>query len=323
MLDKIRPVNLDEVTTYPLSQRQNKVKVSDFAKVCLPGNTINDLINSLPNILVGRDFREVIQAIVNASRQNKPVIFGIGAHVIKCGLSPWLIELMQQGVVTAVAMNGATSIHDFEIALLGETSEDVASGLVDGTFGMASETGNLIYQACNRNEVLSGKMGMGQALGKKLLEINPPYVNYSVLAQAVKLNVPVTIHSLIGAEIIYMHKNDAGAVFGRASGYDFRLLADLLKFISNGGVYLNIGSAITLPEVFLKAFTVAQNLGADLKNFVTVNLDMEHHYRPIENVVRRPEVVGAKGYSIIGRHELMIPLLGFAVLQVLYDEGNR
>jgi hypothetical protein len=323
MLDNIRPANLGEVNTYPLSQRNNKVKITDFAKVCLPGNTINELINSLPNILVGKDFREVIQAIVNAYRINKPVIFGIGAHVIKCGLSPWLIELMQQGVVTSIAMNGATSIHDFEIALVGETSEDVASGLVDGTFGMASETGNLIYQACNCDEVLSGKMGMGQALGQKLLEINPPYINYSVLAQAVKLNVPVTVHSLVGAEIIYMHNNNAGVVFGRASGYDFRLLTELLKFITNGGVYLNIGSAITLPEVFLKALTVAQNLGADIKDFVTVNLDMEHHYRPMENVVKRPEVLGAKGYTIIGRHELMIPLLGFAVLELLYDEVNK
>jgi deoxyhypusine synthase len=319
MFDKITPVNLEQVTTYPLSQRRNKVRVNDFAKICTSKSTVRELVNSLPNILSGKDFQEVVQAIVAAHHRGKPVICGIGAHVIKCGLSPWLIELMQRKVLTAIAMNGAGSIHDFEIALIGETSEDVASGLVDGTFGMATETANLMNQALERDEVHTGQMGMGKALGKKLLDMNPPYVSHSILANAAELNVPVTVHIALGTDIIHMHSNKAGPLFGQASFTDFRLFAAIIKFISDGGVYLNIGSAVILPEVFQKAFTVAKNLGADLKDFVTVNFDMEQRYRPIQNVVVRPAIVGARGYAITGHHELMIPLLSCSVLQALDD----
>lgn len=322
MFDKLTPVDLAQVTTYPLSLRQNKVRVRDFAKICTPKSTVRELVDSLPNILIGKNFQSVVQAIVAAYRKRKPVICGIGAHVIKCGLSPWLIELMQREVLTAIAMNGAGSIHDFEVALIGETSEDVVSGLVDGTFGMATETAALMNSALERDEVHTGQMGMGKALGQKLLEINPPYVGYSILAKAAELNVPITVHVALGTDIIHMHSNEAGALFGQASFTDFRLFAAIIKHLSDGGVYLNIGSAVLLPEVFQKAFTVAQNLGADLKNFVTVNFDMEQHYRPTQNVVVRPTVVGARGYSITGHHELMLPLLGCSILQELDDTVN-
>jgi len=323
MSNKVRPVDLSHVTTYPLAQRRNKVRIADFVRTCDPKSTIREFVDSLPHILIGEDFRAVVQAIVNAYRKGKPVIWGMGAHVIKCGLSPWVIELMRRGVITAVAMNGAGPIHDFEIALIGETSEDVAAGLIDGTFGMASETGQLMNEALDREEVRAGQMGMGEALGRRLREMEPPHLAYSVLANAVELGVPVTVHVALGTDIIHMRSNTAGALLGQASFTDFRLFTAMVMRMSGGGVYLNVGSAVILPEVFLKAFTVAQNLGADLKDFVTVNLDMQQHYRPLQNVVQRPAGVGGKGYAITGHHELMIPLLGWAVLDELDREARR
>lgn len=320
MFEKINLLNLEQVTTYPLSKRQNKVKVADFAKVCSSKITLREWIDSLPHILVGEDFRDIVQAIVAAYRNGKPVICGIGAHVIKCGLSPWLIKLMQRGVITAIAMNGAGAIHDFEIALIGETSEDVASGLVDGTFGMITETGDLMNQALERDEVHSGTMGMGEALGIKLLEISPPYVSHSLLSNAVKLNVPVSVHIALGTDIIHMRSNTVGALLGQASFTDFRLFTTIVKGMSNGGVYLNIGSAVILPEVFLKALAITRNLEVELGDFVTVNFDIEQRYRPLQNVVRRPANVGARGYAITGHHELMLPLLWGTVLQVLDEQ---
>jgi deoxyhypusine synthase len=246
----------------------------------------------------------------------------MGAHVIKCGLGPWIIELMERGVIQSVSTNGAGPIHDFEIALIGETSEDVGPGLNDGTFGMAEETGRLMSEALDREDVRSGQMGMGRALGLKLIEMHAPHAEQSVLANAARLGIPFTVHVGIGTDIIHMRTNSAGALLGQASFTDFRLFTALVMRLSGGGVYLNVGSSVILPEVFLKAFTIAQNLGADLRDFVTVNLDMVQQYRPMQNVVSRPAAVGGRGYSITGHHELMVPLLGWAVLDRLGPKGS-
>jgi hypothetical protein len=322
MANKVRPVDLSRVHTYPLSQRRNKVKVADFAQICGPQTTIKDFVARLPQVLIGEDFRAVVQAIVRAHREDRPVIWGMGAHVIKCGLSPWIIELMRRGIITAICMNGAGAIHDVEIALVGETSEEVASALVDGTFGMVAETTQLMTEALERDEVRTGQMGAGEAFGWKLLATNPPYVTHSVLANAVAMEVPATVHIALGTDIIHMQNNAAGALLGQASFTDFRLCIAIVSSLRSGGVYLNVGSAVVLPEVFLKALTVAQNLGADLRDFITVNLDMQQHYRSLQNVVRRPASVGGKGYAITGHHELMIPLLACAVLETLDGDAR-
>lgn len=314
---KIKPINLDITKTFPIKQRKNKVKVSDFAQVSGPKASVKDLVCGLPNILIGQDFREIIAAIINAYNNEKPVILGMGAHVIKCGLSPWIIELMRKKVITSIAMNGAGSIHDFEIALIGETSEDVPSGLIHGTFGMAGETGELIHQALSRSEIYDNDMGMGEAIGNKILEIGSPYANKSLLASAVKLEIPITIHVALGTDIIHMHNNAIGPLIGQASFTDFRIFASTLTSLSNGGVYLNMGSAVLLPEIFQKSLNILQNLGYKLSDFVTANFDMEQRYRATQNIVRRPQVMNAKGYSFIGHHELIIPLLASTILEII------
>jgi deoxyhypusine synthase len=242
----------------------------------------------------------------------------MGAHVIKCGLSLLVIELMRRDVITAVALNGAGVIHDVEIALIGETSEDVAQGLADGSFGMAEETGRLINEAIA--EGAAGEEGMGELVGRKLVQVKAPHCDYSILANAVQLGVPLTVHVAIGTDIVHMHPTAQGGPLGVASFRDFRLLASVVADMGGGGVYLNIGSAVLLPEVFLKALTIARNLGHDVSDFITVNLDMQQHYRPLQNVVGRPTVLGGKGYAITGHHELMLPLLVQAIIERLGDD---
>ena len=320
MYTSVKPIDLGRVTTYPLAERRNKVSVQDFATVYEPRGGLRAFLDNLPKILVGQDFPAVVRAIVAARRADRPVIWGMGAHLIKCGLSPWIIELIRRGGISAIAMNGAGPIHDFEIALIGETSEDVASGLGDGSFGMVTETGRLMNDALDRDEVRAGQMGLGEALGQKLAALSPPYVAHSLLATAFQLGVPLTVHVALGTDIIHTRDNAAGALLGQASFTDFRLLSSLVAELSSG-VYLNIGSAVILPEVFLKAFAIAQNLGANLKQFMTVNLDMQQHYRPLQNVVGRPARVGGRGYAITGHHELMVPLLAAAILEALAEEG--
>jgi hypothetical protein len=309
------PVDLSRVRTIPLRQRENKVAAADFARPAQEGRSFRDFLAALPNILAGSDVRAVIDAIVAARRNGRPVVLGLGAHVIKCGLGPLLIDLMERGILTALALNGSGAIHDCEIALIGETSEDVAAGLRDGTFGMVRETGELINRAVNRVLELPDR-GMGSLLGEHLVTSAAPHRQYSLLAAGHRLDIPVTVHVAIGTDIVHMHPSANGAALGQATFNDFRLLASVVAGLS-GGVYLNVGSAVVLPEVFLKAFTVAQNLGAGLHDFVTVNLDMLMHYRPGENVVRRPPSVGGRGYSLIGRHEIMLPLLAQAVVDGL------
>jgi|GEM_PF-15539 len=311
----MEPIDLKRVRTVPLQARKNKVAWEQFARPPQPGCTFAEFLTSLPHILAGQDFREVVRAVVTARQNQRPVIVGLGAHVIKCGLSPVIIDLMQRGVVTGVALNGAGAIHDMELALIGETSEDVAAGLKDGTFGMVRETGEILNQAINR-VLEQPERGMGALLAEQLTTVAAPHQELSILAAGRRLNIPVTVHVAIGTDIIHMHPSANGAATGQATFNDLRLLAGVVAQLS-GGVYLNIGSAVLLPEVFLKAFTIAQNQGADLRDFVTVNMDMLPHYRPTENVVRRPSRLGRAGYSLIGRHEIMVPLLAQAVVNAL------
>jgi hypothetical protein len=312
-VSRYRPVDLRGLRTHALAERPSKVRVEDFARPPRAGATVAELLEALPRILAGQDLREVVAAVVRARRADRPVIVGLGAHVIKCGLSPVLIELMERGVVTCLAMHGAGSIHDVEIALAGRTSEDVQAGLGEGSFGMARETGEVIHAAL---EAAGPDTGLGAAVGRHLLRLGAPYARWSLLATAARLGLPATVHVALGTDIVHMRAEASGAALGQASLLDFRLLAAVVADLS-GGVYLNAGSAVILPEVFLKAFTVAQNLGARLRDFTTVNLDMSAHYRPTVNVVERPAAVGGRGYTLLGRHEVLLPLLGFAILDAL------
>jgi hypothetical protein len=312
-MKRYQPIDLSGVLTLSLAERPSKVRLEDFAKPARAGATFADFLASLPNILFGQDLRAVVDAIVRAHRTGRPVILGMGAHVIKCGLSPVVIDLMERGIVTCVAMNGAGPIHDVELALVGHTSEDVQAGLKHGTFGMARETGELIHAALLDADE---ETGLGYAIGRQLLAVDAPYNDLSILAAAVRLELPVTVHVAIGTDIVHMRAGASGAAIGRASFVDFRLFTSVVADLS-GGVYINAGSAVILPEVFLKAFTIAQNLGANLHDFTTVNLDMITHYRPTVNVVQRPARVGGQGYTLNGRHEILIPLLAFAVIEAL------
>ncbi len=311
----VDPVDLSRVRTIPLTVRPNKVSLTKFARPPVKGQSAADFLAGLPHILAGDDFRAVVSAVVNARRNGRPVVLGFGAHVIKCGLSPVLIDLVQRGIVTALATNGSGAIHDFELALIGETSEDVAAGLKDGTFGMVKETGELMHAAINRS-LERPDAGLGALFGEYLEEIAAPNRDVSLAVAARRAGVPFTVHVAVGTDIIHMHPQADGAALGRASFNDFKLFCGAVKELS-GGAYLNVGSAVVMPEVFLKAFTVAQNLGANLTGYTTVNLDMQAHYRSGENVVRRPAAVAGKGYTLIGRHEIMIPLLAQAVLEEL------
>ena len=307
------PVDLSRVRTIPLQVRANKVSLTRFARPPKKGQSAADFLAGLPQLLAGEDFRAVVAAIVAARAAGRPVIFGFGAHVLKCGLSPVVIDLMQRGIITGLATNGSGGIHDFELALIGETSEDVAAGLKDGTFGMVKETGELMNAAINR-AIDRPTAGLGALFGEYLEEIAAPNRDISVAVAARRLGLPLTVHVAIGTDIIHMHPGADGAALGRASFNDFKLLCGVVSDLS-GGVYLNVGSAVVLPEVFLKAFTVAQNLGANLTGYTTVNMDMIAHYRSGENVVRRPAQVAGKGYTLIGRHEIMLPLLAQAVVE--------
>lgn len=311
------PVDLRNVRTIPLTVRPNKVSQTKFAVPPRKGQSAADFLAGLPQILAGNDFRAIVQAVVRARRNQRPVIFGFGAHVLKCGLAPVLIDLAHRGIITAFATNGSGGIHDFELALIGETSEDVAAGLKDGTFGMVRETGELMHAAINR--VLQPDLteaGLGQLFGRFLDELPAPFANISLAVTAYRLKIPFCVHVAIGTDIIHMHPTADGAALGRASFNDFKLLCGVVQELS-GGVYLNVGSAVVLPEVFLKAFTVAQNLGANLHGYTTVNLDMIAHYRSGENVVRRPASVAGQGFNLIGRHEITIPLLAQALVEEL------
>ncbi len=302
--------DLTDVRTYPLSSRVSKAKAADFAKPCGPGATVAAFLESLPKMLAAADFKAVVAAMVAARRKERGILWGLGAHVIKTGLGPVIVDLMERGFVSALATNGAAVIHDFEVALVGATSEDVDESLGPGRFGMAEETGRMLNEA-----ITSGTragMGIGQAVVRALGERQPPFGHLSVLMAAARLNIPVTVHVAIGTDIIHMHPAASGAAFGEGSLRDFRhLAANVAKL--EGGVYLNCGSAVVLPEVFLKAVALARNRGLALTDMTTVNLDFVRLYRPQTNVVTRPTAGTGRGYSLVGHHEIMIPLLAAAV----------
>ncbi len=311
MKKNLKPIDMASITTYPLQDRINKVSVNDFATLADSETDLSPFLESLPKILKGQDFLELTDKIVTAYQRKKPVIVMMGGHVIKCGLSPLLIALAREGIITGFAFNGASSIHDFEIALIGETSEDVSEYLQTGKFGMWEETGKLMNEAIQH--AADTGIGMGEALGKKLITLDAPYNTYSLLAAGIQYDFPITVHVAIGTDIIHQHPSANGAAIGEASFTDFRLLTELVTQLEDGGVVLNFGSAVILPEVFLKALTIARNLGHTVSHFTAADFDMNQQYRPVENVVKRPTEMGGKGYTFTGHHELMIPLLVQAI----------
>jgi hypothetical protein len=302
------------VRTYPIRERTHKVRLDDLGR--LPGDgSVRALIDSMPGLLGAKSLRGFIDAVINAHAKGKPVLAAIGGHVVKCGCSVYLIELMRRRVVTGIIMNGSTAIHDFELALIGQTSEDVAATLEDGTFGMVEETGRLMNEALI--EGAAQGLGAGRALGEAILKADLPHREVSLLAAGIELDVPVTVHIAIGTDTIHQHPKADGAALGETSLKDFELLAALVAKLGDGGVYVNIGSAVVLPEVFLKALTVARNLGSPVKHFTAANFDMLRHYRPAANVVGRPVLAGGTGYDFCGHHEIMVPLVTAAILERL------
>jgi hypothetical protein len=311
--DDVRPLDLDGVNTYPLATRPSKVTTKDFARPISEDSTLSGFLNSLPDILAVRSLRELVARIRRAHEIHKPIIWGIGGHVIKTGMSPVIIDLMRRGFVSAIAANGSVLVHDAEIALVGSTSEDVDSTLGAGAFGAADETGKLLNAAARAGA--NDHTGLGESLGRALVAGNPPYKDFSLLCAAYDQRVPFTAHVTIGADIAHFHPSADGAALGETSHTDFRLLAEMVRRMDGGGVYLNIGSAVVLPEIFLKAVTLVRNLGHTLSDITTANFDFIQSYRPLTNVVRRPVADGAgRGYSITGHHELTIPLLAAELL---------
>jgi len=305
-------IDLTKIKTIPLNARKCKVSISDFAKPMKKGASFKDFYNSLPSILASNNLHSLVDAIVSAHKNKKTIIFMMGAHVIKCGMNPLLIDLMKRGVIKALALNGAGMIHDTEIALIGRTSEDVGEAILDGSFGMAKETAYFINEAINSG--YRKGFGIGETLGEHITRKNLPCRRYSLLASAYEFGVPVTVHVAIGTDIIHQHPSANGAAIGEGSLLDFR------NFIYNvskleGGIAVNFGSAVILPEVFLKAITVARNLGFKVNKFTTANFDMINQYRPHQNILSRPTSSGGKSYNIIGHHEIMMPLLYRAIIE--------
>ena len=312
MPDKYTPIDLTGVKTYPLAGRKSKVSSGDFAKTWRKGSSFRDFLANLPDILAGEQLKSVISAIVKAYQNERTVVFGMGAHVIKVGLNPVVIDLMERGVITAVAMNGAGIVHDLELALVGHTSEDVAAAIGDGSFGMARETCVLVAEALASAD--KKMMGLGEAVGRVILEKKLPMADQSILGAGARLGLPVTVHVAIGTDIIHMHPEFDAAKAGAATHRDFRLFAAVVADLEKG-VYLNVGSAVILPEIFLKAATLARNLGHNLSDFTTVNLDFIKHYRPLTNVINRPTAKGGRGINLVGHHEILLPLIAAGVIE--------
>jgi len=307
------PLDLGGVRTYPLATRKSQVTRADFGRPLPPGARVKDLLEALPRILGAQALRGLVADILRARSRGKPIIWGLGAHVIKVGLSPIVVDLMEKGLVTGLALNGAGVVHDFELAVAGHTSEDVAAGLGSGEFGMARETGEEINRAIVEGD--RDGLGLGAAVGRHLLARAAPHVDVSLLAAARRLGRPATVHVAVGTDIVHMHPACDPAALGRATHLDFRLLAAEVAGLGGGGVYLNVGSAVMLPEVFLKAVTLARNLGHELVDFTTANLDFIQSYRPNTNVVERPTRGVGRGYRLTGHHEILVPLLAAALIE--------
>lgn len=317
-MKKYKPVDLKKVKTYSAGKRETKVELDAFAKPLTRGANFKAFYDSLPRFLAANSFKETVKAIVTAHKNKKLVVVGMGAHVIKVGLNPLIIDLMKREIINCIALNGAGAIHDFEIATLGRTSEEVDEGLESGMFGMVEETMREMNKAIAREyQGISGSIkeyqGMGRLLGKSLIKMKAPHRTLSILATGAELDIPVTVHVAIGTDTIHMSPYVDAKALGETTFTDFRLLCSVLCDLE-GGVYLNVGSAVILPEVFLKALNLARNLGHKVKNFTTVNMDMLRHYRPQQNVLSRP---GGKAHDIVGHHEIMVPLLYQAVVESL------
>ncbi|SPQ01673.1 conserved exported hypothetical protein [Candidatus Sulfobium mesophilum] len=313
-MKKYRPLSLKSVRTYSLCARASKVSVKSFSRPPEKGDSLEAFLKKLPDSYAARDLRSVVDAILSARQKKRPVILGMGAHPIKLGLSPVIIELMKKDVLSAIATNGAATVHDFEIALVGHTSEDVASELCDGSFGMAEETARGINLAIKKGA--SKGCGIGRSVGEYINRGAFANKDQSIFSNAYELGKPATVHVAIGTDIIHMHPGADGAAIGKGSMIDFRLLASILADLE-GGVYINLGSAVILPEVFLKALNVARNLGNKVEDITTVNMDFIQHYRPKENVLKRPTSKKGRNFAITGHHEIMFPLLAAAIIEEL------
>ena len=308
-------IDLNRVKTYSIKTRTNKVKKSDFACTPKAKRSFADFYQSLPSVLKAQDLSNLVKAIVKAVRKKKPVIFMCGTHVIKCGLNPVVNELIRRGIISCLSLNGAGIIHDFEIAYQGKTSEDVDASLNRGRFGMGKQTSQFLNQVIAEGAYRG--LGIGQAVGEAMVKRQLPFKRLSIIYQATKSKIPVTVHIAIGTDIIHQHPNFKAGLTGEGTWHDFQTLVEVVSRLDQGGVLLNFGSAVILPEVFLKALNLARNLGFKVKNFTTANFDMIYHYRPTENIVRRPVLLGGRGYYIVGHHEIMLPLLAQAVIEEL------
>ena len=320
MTTRYSPISLEGVRTCSLADRKSKVSIESFARPWRRGGSFAKFLSALPGVLAAEDLRAVVGALAGAFRKQKSVLFGMGAHVTKVGLNPVVIDLMRRGVITAVAMNGAGIIHDLELAMVGRTSEDVAAALGDGSFGMAAETGEFLSSAVA--DAAAEGLGLGEAVGRNIAEANLPYAAHSILAEGFQRNIPVTVHVAMGTDILHMHPQFDPAAAGAASHRDFRILAGQVAAL-DGGVYMNVGSAVILPEVFLKALTLSRNLGHRIQNLTTVNLDFIRHYRPMTNVVSRPTAESGRGIAIVGHHELLLPLIAAGVIEAIDAKSGR
>jgi len=311
--EQFQPIDLENISTYELASRPSKVTVKEFARPFEADASLKNFLDNLPEILAVKSMREIAAQIRRAKDLGKPIVWGIGGHVVKTGLAPILIDLMNRGFVSAISSNGSVLVHDTEIALVGFTSEDVDASLGQGDFGAARETGEILNAAAKSGA--ADGIGLGEAMGREVSARNPPNAGKSLLCQAFTNKIPFTAHLTIGADIGHFHPSCDGASLGAASHTDFKLFCSIVRELNGGGVYLNLGSAVTMPEIFLKAVTVVRNLGFELQDFTTANFDFIQHYRPLTNVVRRPTANGAgRGFSITGHHEIMIPLLAAHIL---------
>ncbi len=313
-MSDIKPISLDKVKTYSLKERKSKVGINDFADPWNKGDSILKWLDSLPDILCAKDLKEIIKEMVKAVEGDKMILLGMGAHPIKVGLSPIIIDLIEKGILKGIAMNGAGIIHDSEIAMVGHTSEDVARELRDGRFGMANETGAFLNKAISEGHKKG--MGLGGSVGSMLIEKGFPFNRYSILAKAFELGVPVTVHVAMGTDIIHMHPDVDPSAIGSTSHRDFRLFARLVSQLEQG-VFINLGSAVIIPEVFLKALSLVRNLGYNIYRFTAINMDFIRQYRSVTNVVQRPTMEGGKGFNIIGHHEIMFPLITSLLIESL------
>ena len=309
-----QPLDLSKIKTTPLHTRKSKVEVSHFASPLPPGSPFKGFLQSLPQTLAAADFNEVVSRITTAVKGDQMVLWGMGAHPIKVGLNPIIINLMERGVIRGLAMNGACIVHDVEIAMAGKTSEEVEEGLTEGAFGVTKETAEFINGAIKEGN--KADCGLGEAIGRALNEGKFPYKEQSICAAASRLDIPLTVHVAIGTDVVHIHPSTDGSMIGEMTYRDFRLFASLVAYLE-GGVYINVGSAVIMPEVFLKALSAARNLGHQVEDFVTLNMDFIQHYRPTQNVVQRPTAKGGKGFALTGHHEIMVPLLAAAIVEGL------